>query len=85
MLQGLFFLQGRSGKLFNLGRGIYHQDENFACEFFTVAKKSAFREKKVWEKNVSQLHKELLDLFLKLGCCPSPVPNSSSNFFFFFL
>lgn len=67
MLRGVFFLQGRSGKIINLGKGIYYQDENFACKFFTVAKKSAFRGKKVWEKNVSQLHKELLELILKLG------------------
>lgn len=49
-LQGLFFLQGRSGKLINLGRGIYYQDENFACKFCPVAKKVSFQRKKVWEK-----------------------------------
>lgn len=48
MLQGLFFLQRRSGKLTNLG--IYYQDENFEYKFFTVAKKSAFRGKKYGKK-----------------------------------
>lgn len=52
MLQGLVFLQGRSGKLTNLGKGIYYQDEHFACKFFTVARKSAFRGKK-YEKKMS--------------------------------
>lgn len=50
MLQGLGFLQGRSGKLVNLGKGIYYQDENFACKFCTVAKKWAFRGKKYEKK-----------------------------------
>lgn len=36
MLQGLFFLQGRSGKLTNFCKGIYYQDENFVFKFFTV-------------------------------------------------
>jgi len=49
MLQGLS-LPGRSGKLINLGKGIYYQDENFACTFFTVAKKSAFSRKKYADK-----------------------------------
>lgn len=69
MLQGLFFLQRSFGKLINLGKGIHFQDENFECNFFflTLAKKSAFREKESMGKNVCQLHKELLELILKLG------------------
>lgn len=32
-----------------------------------MVKKSSFQRKKEWEKNVSKLHRELLELILKLG------------------
>lgn len=54
MLQGLFFLQGSFGKVSSLGKDINFQDEHFACIFFpfffTLAKKSAFREEKKYGK-----------------------------------
>lgn len=69
MLQGLFFLQGSFGKLINLGKGIHFQDENFECYlfFFYSGQKISFQRKRKYGKNACQLHKELLELILKLG------------------
>lgn len=50
MLQGLFFLQGGTGKLINLGKGIYYQDENFALTFFLPWPKSQLSEEKTYVK-----------------------------------